>query len=519
MSLKNDIIRVLRNPSLVFCVLKGFRDRKYVEHSEWFDPVWYREGSYGEDLSGLDPALHYSITGFNPVADPSPDFVSAEYVSLHPDAKGSNPLVHYEKIGKRRGYAISYLERDCGIPPRHVSLEEHQRALEANVDRIRMRRKAGKPIRVVFLVYSTSMFSTRALFDEMSEDDRFEPKIAFVPDFRWGSAMADRERSHCKEELSKSYSSRFFLPIEPTADGDWPDILSDTDLAVFCTPYSLSDFRFNPHWSVGRSFLSILVNYSYPLGRFTDWVMKQQNMGYFWKVLWENEDILDEYRQNSLLHGSNGACTGCMKLDALAAFQSIPKQRKRVLVCPHHAIYKTGAFAASNFLRFSELFAELPSRYPDVDFVFRPHPHLFRRLAEPSVWGRKKTQKYKESLLSHPNLIWSEGGNYLKEFAESDAIVQDCGSFLAEYYYTGKPCCYMLRPDSSDLFSSFGQMCLSHCYQAREEKDIIDFIERVVVAGSDPMKREREAFRKRVMVNYPHAARAAMNQILEWIGA
>ena len=215
MSLKNDIVRVFRNPSLAFCVLKGFRDRKYVERSEWFDPVWYRESIHGEDLSGLDPALHYSITGFNPVAEPSPDFVPAEYVSIHPDAKGCNPLVHYEKIGKRRGYAISYLERDYGIPPRHVSLEEHQRALEANVVRIRERRKAGKPIRAVFLVYSTSMFSTRALLDEMSEDDRFEPKIAVIPDFRWGSATAERERARCKEELSKSYPSRFFLSIEP----------------------------------------------------------------------------------------------------------------------------------------------------------------------------------------------------------------------------------------------------------------------------------------------------------------
>ena len=519
MSIKNDILRVLRNPSLAICVLKGFRDRKYVERSEWFDPVWYREGSYGEDLSGLDPALHYSITGFNPVAEPSPDFIPAEYVSLHPDAKGCNPLVHYEKIGKRKGYPISYLQRETGGEPRRVSLEEHQRALKANVRKIGERVKSGQRIRAVFLVYSSSMFSTRALFEEMARDARFDPKIAVVPDFRWGKDTAEKERVRCKEELSKTYSSRYFLPVEPTADGNWPDVLSETDLAIFATPYSLSDFRYNPHWAVGRPFLPVLVNYSYPLGKFTDWVMKRQNMGYFWKILWENEDILEEYRQNSLLHGANGVCAGCMKLDSLASLSSSPRTRKRVLICPHHAIYKSGAFAASNFLRFSDFFALLPTRYPDVDFVFRPHPHLFRRLSDPSVWGKRKTREYRERLLSHPNLAWSEGGNYLSEFVESDAIVQDCGSFLAEYFFVGKPCCYMIREDSADLFSLFGKECLSHCYQAREEKDIVDFLEKVVIGGEDPMRADREAFRNRVMVNYPHAARSALDGILDEIGA
>lgn len=515
---KYDIIRVLRRPSLVFCVLKGYRDRKWVEQSEWFDPDWYRNESIDGNFSGLPLALHYSITGFHPDALPCPDFVPAEYFSLHPDARGTNPLVHYEKKGKRKGYAISYLQAQTGRPPRHVSLLEHQAALAETARRVGAKMKRGEPVRSVFLVYSTSMFPTRPLFDEMRKDSVFDPKIAIVPDLRWDKEKTERDLIKVRAELGQSYPDVVFLDMRRDERGEWPDILSDSDIAVWNTPYPLSNFRYNPHWAVGRSFLPIHANYGYCMAG-TEWYMRLHNFGYFWKALFENEHNMAEYRARSRIGGINGVCSGYVKMDALPPPTRRPQgARKRVLLCPHHSIYAGGGhgvFAASNFLRFADFFATLPDRYPEIDFVFRPHPHLFPRLESRLVWGRRRANAWKARFLAHSNVRLSEGGNYFDEFADADAIVQDCGSFLSEWLYTGKPGCYMLRPDEplEQTFPTFGLECLKRYYQARTETDIVDFLDKVVLGGKDPMKADRDAFFPTVAVNHPHAARAALDDI------
>ena len=515
MAIANDILRVLRRPSLATCVLRGFLDRKVVDHSEWFDAAWYTGTFIDGDLSGLSPSLHYSITGFNPTVQPGPDFVPAEYLSLHPDARGSNPLVHYEKKGKRRGYAISYLQNEHGGSPCHISAEEHQSNLSAIAKAIGEKVRFGKPVQTVFLVYSVSMFPARPLFEEMIRDIRFAPSLVVIPDLRLPTDRVVPEMSRCAELLSKAYPFASIDVTRPTNNREWPDVMRGTDMAVYSTPYDLSDFKYNPHWSVGRHFLPVHVSYFYPISRYANWVMQCQNMVYFWRVFWENESILRTYKSISPIGGKNGVCSGSMKMDSLANRTSKRRDRKCVLVCPHCTISKMGDCAASSFPNKADFVASLPSRYPELDFIFRPHPYLFRRLAAPTVWGEKKTNEYRRKILSNPNLVWSEGRDQFDDFAESSAIIHDCGSFLAEYFYTGKPCCYVERPQP---FSEFGKECLSNCYLAKTEEDILSFLDNVVVRGDDPLKESREAFRAKVMVNYPHAARAALSNLVNSFG-
>lgn len=520
MSMAKELMRIVRRPSLALCVLKGLRDRRFVERSEWFDEDWYRHES-GGDCSGLPPALHYSITGFHPAVQPSPDFVPAEYLSLHPDAKGTNPLVHYEKKGKRKGYEISWLQRQSGGAPRRVSLEEHQASFPEKVRRIREKARRGERLQTVFLVSSASMFPARPLFSEMQADGAFATKIAVVPDFKLGLESAKAGLERCRQDIGRDFSAQDILPVEKDSRGNWPDILKDADLAVYSSPYSDSDFRYNPHWSVGRDFLPIHVDYSYLIARYSGRIMESQNLGYFWKAFFENESMLVDYRRVSRIGGINGVCVGYMKMDALPSIDRMtkPRSRKTVLIAPHHSVDGglNGQFQVSNFLKYSGYFLTLPERFPQLDFIFRPHPFLFKALALPSLWGRKKVDKYISRLRSVPNMELSQEPDNLVDFSRSDAIVQDCGSFLPEWFYTGKPCCYMLgnKDAPARFFTEFGQECLAHCYQAFSETDINAFLGEVVVGGKDPMKASREAFRPQVTVNHPHAARSALDYIKE----
>ena len=127
---------------------------------------------------------------------------------------------------------------------------------------------------------------------------------------------------------------------------------------------------------------------------------------------------------------------------------------------------------------------------------------------------------YIRKLKENPNLTYSSENSYFIDFEKTDALIQDCCSFLVEYFYTQKPQCYMLEnPENiSKYFSELGSECLSRCYLAYKEKDITDFIDRVVIKKDDPLQSERIRYaNEEIMLNYPKVAQKIKEDILNTV--
>lgn len=410
--------------------------------------------------------------------------------------------------------------------PRVLTAAENAAIRNEAVSRIIARACGGDKIRSLFLVSSASMFPARPLFDAMRRDPAFETRLAVIPDLRWPGRDPVRDMESCERELGATFPGLLLPPLRPTADGNWPDVIGDlgADIVCYPSPYDFSAFRYNPHWSAERGFLPVYVSYSFSASRYGYTVFGLQNYADFWKVFAECSATAKEYAEYSILMGSNADVVGYVKMDALAAAKPWPRngRRKRVLIAPHHSV-EGGAndtLALSNFQRYANYFLLLPEKHPELDFVFRPHPFLFTVLSQPSKWGRAEVDGWVARMKAHPNVRWSDEGDYFSAFASCDAIVQDCGSYLVEWFYTGKPCCYMLK-DPSDIaakFSPLGKACLSHCYLAYDEAEIEAFLRDVVEGGADPKAAARDGFSKSVMVNYPHAADAALASIKKSLG-
>lgn len=414
---------------------------------------------------------------------------------------------------------------DYGLPRR--LREGHLASFPDKIAAVRRNRvERGLSVRVLFLVSSASMFPARPLFEAMLRDSGFDARLFIVPDLRWPNRDQERARRVCREELGAAFPAGLFLEAVPDASGVWPDVIGGFGADVVCypSPYDLSSFRYNPHWAVGRPFLPIHVNYGFYRSVYDRGVLSQQNYAYFWKAFFECEATAKEYAERSILKGANAEVVGYVKMDALATAKPWPRNgnRKRVLIAPHHSV-EGGAndtLALSNFRRYADYFLSLPERHPELDFVFRPHPFLFTVLSSPSQWGAKKTARWITRMKARPNVRWSDEGDYFPAFASCDAIVQDCGSYLVEWFYTGKPCCYMLKEpaDIDEKFAPLGKECLSHCYLAYEEAAIESFLRDVVEGGADPKAAARDEFRKRIMVNHPRAADAALVSIKRALG-
>jgi hypothetical protein len=518
--------RYAANPRGLALAWRGLRDRGVVARSPLFDRDWYLREHPDVGAAGVDPALHYLVAGHPAGLDPGPGFCGAEYAALNGLPPGANPLARSERSGRRRGCRISFLQPEGGAGEgwRFPTLEEHQAAFPAKAAAIGAKVARGERVRAVFFVGDAAMFPARALFDAMRRDPRFDARLAVVPDLR-GIAGADPAPAmeRCRAALAAAYPAEAFLPVARGADGRWPDVLSDfgADLVCHPSPYELSDFRYNPRWCVGRPFLPIHVNYGYYRSVYDRHVMAGRNYALFWKAFFECDATLAEYRGHSVLRGANAEVVGYVPMDALASFPPNPGPRKRVLLCPHHSVEggANDALALSNFLRYADFLADLPARFPELDFLLRPHPFLFPVLSRPKFWGPAKCAAWRERFLAHPNAAWTDGGDHLREFAASDAIVQDCGSFLVEWFYTGKPCCYLLKSEA-DLakFAPLGRECLKRCAVAYDEAAIEAFLRDVVLGGRDALAAEREAFRRTVAVNHPHAAAAALAAIVHGLG-
>lgn len=428
-------------------------------------------------------------------------------------------LVPLKSARKRlRARALSAL-RNSEVRRKLPDIRASQRKL---VEACRARAVSGRRLRVAFLVCDASMFSAEPVFVRMREDPAYECFIAVAPRVTRGETFLRETLSKTCDTLRGRYGDavrvfydtgkRRALPLEGEADIVFTSIIYEEQSCPTFTVEAMSSYA-----------LVALISYGYS-GLFKanlEQTIFLPNIVFAWKYFVSNRDTLDLWTGNNPQLEGNISLSGYAKMDRLAGIgPDTGGERKKIILAPHHSLARgNDGLSLSNFLRLSDFFLTLPERYPGIDFVFRPHPLLFPRLATGEWWGKERTLAYKEKISSFPNVEFQQGGDYFGTFARSSALIHDCGSFLAEYFYTSNPQCYILDEGTEKQFLPFGRKLLAHTYRARTERDILDFIDRVVVEGDDPMKSDRDRFASEsVCVSYPHAADRIIGEISKTLG-
>ena len=374
----------------------------------------------------------------------------------------------------------------------------------------RAKRMRGEKLRVAFFVLDGAMFSAEPIYRLMAASGAFDPEILVIPDVERGA-----EFTRFRQERALSALRLRNLPARALYDMDTgaaEDIAGRYDLVFTSNPYAAATL---PQYTAAEMHRHVLVAFvSYGYGGYlqvdTRRFVFRPELSLFWRVYVPVETTRRRWvAANPLLEG-NCVVGGYPKMDRLASMSCPAPKRPRVIIAPHHSLARVSdGLTPSNFMRYADFFLELPTRYPQIDFVFRPHPLLRERLSRDEWWGRARADDYFARMAAIPNVTYENGGDYFETFLTSSALIHDCASFLAEYFYTGKPQCYMLaNPQKIDAeFAPFGKELLRHCTLAFEETAITAFIDRVVLAGEDTMAEERRTFAAReVCAFYPHAA-------------
>ena len=424
------------------------------------------------------------------------------------------PILRIKKNASKKEYKLFSFIPMLKISEEYVNpyafLDKHY----SKVKKILKKRiKDGHKIRVGF--YIVEVFQYASIYESMLKSDIFEPCIVVVPDYLRKEMMIS-----CMEStynlLKQNYENvKLGYDIQKQK---YLDFSNNFDIVFFGNPYQSMAHKYHFIWHLlKKNILTCYQNYGFNTllwGR--NHICNLPFYQACWKVFADSQESYDDLVSYQPRKAQNAWITGYCKMDKLAEFKQMPSTKKRILLCPHHTI-NFKYLQISNFLRYADFFLELPEKYPDIEFIFRPHQLLRYNLAK--YWSEERAKEYYEKMTSYPNVIYDTGQNYFQTFMNSDAIIHDCGSFTAEYLFTGKPCCYMLKnqKEITDTFLPIGQQCLNNYYKAYTKEEICNFIERVVINNQDPLKEQREKFSAYLKLNYPHVGEKITNQIKEEI--
>lgn len=404
----------------------------------------------------------------------------------------------------------------------------NDKMIKKSVERLKSKIAQNEKIKVYFFVIYDSCFPAAPVFETMLNDNIFEPYVVVIPDVSRGYKNMFYQLDKTFDTLSSKYANiniggggykSYLLHSFDKIQSNFIDFSHDIDIVCSANPYDeMTHSLYGIKTLTPKGVLSFFISYGFMPDYYSrKHIINRLELNLCWKVFVDTPYNLNESKYYTEIKGKNAILTGYAKMDTLAHVKSTKRERKKIIIAPHHTIYNNFIeLPLSNFLIYADFFLKLYDKYPQIDFVFRPHPLLVVALAKDEYWGQEKLDNYLAKLKEFNNVEYQEGGEYFETFINSDGIIHDCSSFICEYLYTDNPCCYMLKSQKqiSEVFHKLGQECLKHYYQAFNQNDIIEFIENAVLKGQDTKKEERIKFAKEnIRINYPNVSQKIIENL------
>ena len=352
-------------------------------------------------------------------------------------------------------------------------------------------------VNVFFLISSLPMWRLQSLYDLLVKDSRYNLSIILLP----FDTFSTEEQRSCMTELRDYFDIREITYIDVSKEEisakRWKEM--NPQIIFYQQMYSTI---YHSHFSLVNN-LNKLICYL-PYGIITikgDWIYNTKFTNLAWRLFYPTELHVDYAKSHSFNHAKNVRAVG--EPDAALFMEEGRKtvcsddHIKRVVWAPHYSVVEGGMLHRASFLWLADEMQRLVKEYDGkVFFILKPHPRLISTLYSLPEWGKEKTDAYFES--------WSKGSNtelvtgqYIDIFKSSDAMIHDCGSFTAEYLYTGNPVMF-ISSDFNHVYEGldyFGTKCLDLHYHGSDKKDIVYFLDNVVLKNEDPMEEKRKLFR------------------------
>lgn len=365
-----------------------------------------------------------------------------------------------------------------------------------------------KIIKVGFFVIHESVWKYDLLYKEFLKDPRFKPFIIVAPQINFGKEHMISTMNNCYDffksknyETYKSFDKKII----------YIDKILDLDIIFFTNPHPLTDFRYRIDYWYNKA-ITYYTPYTLTVSKL---IYGNYNQDFYYLVhrIFEPTILHREMaKKYSINYIENRIITGYPKLDIFFDNNYKPKNlwKKNKLIkiiwSPHHSIENgkecnhEEEIEYSTFLKNYSVMLDIVKKYEDkIQFCLKPHPLLKPKLYQHKDWGKRKTDEYFK-LWNNMKNSQVNTSEYEDLFITSDAIINDSASFVAEFLCVDKPSLFLLRNhETIKQFNRFGKIALKASYKAYNSKQIIDFIDNVVIKKIDIHKNLRKQFKNKYL--------------------
>lgn len=382
-----------------------------------------------------------------------------------------------------------------------------------------LRKVKKKPlINVVFFASNLSMWRYQHLYELMNKNNRFKTYIVLVPFLNYSKKQQSKDLDELKIFFDSKKIKYYMYNSCNIKSEIAPDILFYPQYAFDCLDKKCDANKF-------KNRLLCAYPYSFKESK-ASWSYNNCFHNAAWKLFYPTQSTLEEAKELAFNKGKNVVVTGYPNADDFLSAQKIDvwkpqnRKKKRIIWAPHFTIEQgISPLFYSTFLKFSTFMQNLSKRYNDeIQFAFKPHPRLFEELCKHRCWGDKKADEY-YSWWNNQDNTQLDTGDFIDLFKTSDAIIHDCGSFSIEYFYTKNPALFLSYDIDAvkKVKNEVGKAAINTHYLGKNEDDIVNFIENVVLKNNDPMKEQRDLFFNKYLLppNGKSVAQNTMDDILK----
>ena len=275
------------------------------------------------------------------------------------------------------------------------------------------------------------------------------------------------------------------------------------------------------YYEASKTALICYVPYGFKIANFKQAHFNMELQNSSWKVFAETNWHKDQFVKYSFIKGRNVVTSGYPKLDHYLKMKKNTNKviknyyLKKIIWAPHWSVNHPINF--STFDKNYIFFKMIAKKYSQFYWIFKPHQRLKYHLEEINFLTKEKINEYYSFWEKLPNGEYYNESDYFDIFKNSDALITDCGSFLAEYLPTHNPILYLVNTHSAG-FNEIGKKLVNSYYKAFDENDIIKFIEKVIVKNNDYLKKERLKNLSIVRPNNNGAAKFIVDNIVNKLG-
>lgn len=157
---------------------------------------------------------------------------------------------------------------------------------------------------------------------------------------------------------------------------------------------------------------------------------------------------------------------------------------------------------------------EYAETHPELNWVFKPHPLLYKFLCSSGYMSKEKADEY-YNRWRKAGILYDKG-DYLDLFQKSRMLITDCGSFLIEYFLTEKPCIH-LRSEDFKGNKLVREICKNY-YETQTVEELEKYLHLLIDEKQDPKMEDRKNALKELSFVNNYCAKNILEDIIKDIG-